>query len=351
MDSGGVEKTLNILQILPEFTEGGVERHVLWLANEMASLGHDVTVVSAGGKLEKDLKNVRHLRLPVHRKNLFTGLNAMVHLTRYVKKQKIEVLHAHSRVPAWISWWASSIAGISFFLTAHGLYSDNPGLIPYHHADGVICISNTVRDHLRKRISGRNIIILNGLQPLGYSWRGPEDDDALCRLLFIGRLTKIKGLHLVIEALGELKGSSWILDVVGDGPQREKLVNLTRSLKLEDRVFFHGFQDDPDYWMKTCSCFLFPSLEEGMGLTLMRAIQMGVPVIASDIAPVRELLKEKRNGLVNRNTIAWRECLSRLLEEKKEFGFPLFSREKLLTLSEAAEKTLDFYKMAKVSRN
>ena len=65
---------MNIIHILPEFDEGGVERHVLWLSNELAALGHDVTVVSAGGKLEARLKGVTIVHLPVHRKNPLTAL-------------------------------------------------------------------------------------------------------------------------------------------------------------------------------------------------------------------------------------------------------------------------------------
>jgi hypothetical protein len=68
VDHGKVEHDVNIIHILPEFDEGGVERHVLWLSNELAALGHDVTVVSAGGKLEARLKGVTIVHLPVHRK-------------------------------------------------------------------------------------------------------------------------------------------------------------------------------------------------------------------------------------------------------------------------------------------
>ena len=59
---------MKIVQILPEFHEGGVERHVLWLSNELAAMGHTVVVVSAGGKLEPQLRDATHLRLPVHKK-------------------------------------------------------------------------------------------------------------------------------------------------------------------------------------------------------------------------------------------------------------------------------------------
>ena len=73
-DPGRETDPMNIIHILPEMDEGGVERHVLWLANELAALGHTVTVVSAGGKLEAQLKGVKIVHLPVHRKNPQTAL-------------------------------------------------------------------------------------------------------------------------------------------------------------------------------------------------------------------------------------------------------------------------------------
>lgn len=334
---------MNIIHILPEFDEGGVERHVLWLANELAALGHDVTVVSAGGKLEARLKGVTIVHLPVHRKNPLTALYSAFRIARIAKREKTDVLHAHSRVPAWVAWWASRLSGRPFVLTAHDVYRLNKALIPFSRAGCVICVSETVRSHLLSVIRGPSRTILNGLQPLGVSWVKKECSEAVSRFLFVGRLTKRKGLHVVLEALGGLSRNDWILDVVGDGPQRTELEEQAQRLSLADRVFFHGFQDNPDIWMSECSCFLFPSLEEGMGLTLMRAIQMDVPALASDIPPVRELLRDSTLPLIPPTVSEWRKVLSRVVSEKKGFLFPSFSKVKILSTQEMARKVLDCY--------
>ena len=67
---------------------------------------------------------------------------------------------------------------------------------------------------------------------------------------------------------------------------------MSEHLGLSDRVRFHGFQDDPQDWMVGRDLLVFPLLDEGMPLVLMQAIQVGLPVIASDIEPVRELAFE-----------------------------------------------------------
>jgi len=317
VDHGKVEHDMNIIHILPEFDEGGVERHVLWLANELSVLGHNVTVVSAGGKLEACLKGVKVVHLPVHRKNPLTVLYSAAQIARIVKKENAEILHAHSRVPAWIAWWASRLSGIPFVLTAHDVYRLNRALVPFSRTDCVICVSETVRSHLLSLIRGPSRTILNGLQHLDISWEKKECSEEVVRFLFVGRLTKRKGLHIVLEALGEFSRNDWILDVVGDGPQRAELEEQAQRLSLTDKVFFHGFQDNPDVWMSKCSCFLFPSLEEGMGLTLMRAIQMGVPIIASDLPPVRELVLSG-NGLVPPGDVfLWSQAIIGMLDSGK----------------------------------
>lgn len=308
---------MNIIHILPEFDEGGVERHVLWLANELSVLGHNVTVVSAGGKLEACLKGVKVVHLPVHRKNPLTVLYSAAQIARIVKKENAEILHAHSRVPAWIAWWASRLSGKPFVLTAHDVYRLNRALVPFSRTDCVICVSETVRSHLLSLIRGPSRTILNGLQHLDISWEKKECSEEVVRFLFVGRLTKRKGLHIVLEALGEFSRYDWTLDVVGDGPQRSELEEQAQQLSLTDKVLFHGFQDNPDVWMSKCSCFLFPSLEEGMGLTLMRAIQMGVPIIASDLPPVRELVLSG-NGLVPPGDVfLWSQAIIGMLDSGK----------------------------------
>ena len=119
---------MKIAQILPEFHEGGVERHVLWLSNALAGLGHEVTVISAGGKLEDKLdRRVAFWRLPVQRKNPITGLYSALKIAGRAKRQQWDILHAHSRVPAWIAWWASAMSSKPWIFTAHDRYRKKIG--------------------------------------------------------------------------------------------------------------------------------------------------------------------------------------------------------------------------------
>lgn len=331
---------MKIVHVLPELQEGGVERHVLWLSKELALKGNDVTVISAGGKLEKVLKKVRHWNLPVHRKNPFSGLYCAFRIALRGKNEGWQILHSHSRVPSWIVWWASCISGIPFVITAHSRYSLNLGIYPLKKADMVVCVSRAVQDHLLNFLPGKHKVIYNGLPDLNILWNSKNKNEN--KLLFIGRLTRLKGVHVLLKALAGLNYDEWTLDIVGDGPFRKDLENLSRENGLEKKVFFRGFREDTDEWLADCSCFLFPSLEEGMGLTLMRAIQMGVPVLASDIPAVREL-SFSNDVLVKADSVSdWSRVLDQFL--KSGTSEQRFDVNKISLIQDIVQKVLETYK-------
>ena len=328
---------MRILHIVPEFEEGGVERYVLQLVAEQIVHGHQVFLATAGGKLEAQLPQEVHvLHLPVHRKNLITGLYCTFQLA--LKHRQWDILHAHSRVPAWIAWWTSALTKIPWIMTAHAIYSLNAGIAPLKHASGVICVSDAVKQHLAGYLPVRAVTVFNGAQKPSLLWEGkgfPENP----RFLFVGRLTRLKGLDIALRALGGLKEYEWTLDVIGDGPQRAELESLTTELGLQERVTFHGFRDDVVMWMSRSACLLFPSYKEGVGLVVLEALNAGLPVLASDLEPLRPLA----NGSLIRpgDVDAWHEAIEKILEGGDASPF---SVEKLITFEETANQIESFYR-------
>ena len=256
------DSSMKIAYIIPGFDEGGAEVHVLNLIRELSGR-HEITLISCGGRLESELpENVNIIHLPVERKNLFTGIYCAVKLIRLNKKYHWDIIHVHSRVPAWIAWLASVRIKAPLIMTAHALYSLNAGLIPLKHTDGAICISQAVRSHLANYLPAKNIIIPNGIIIPRLKHANFNHDSTI--FLFVGRLTRLKGLDTALRALAVLKGYSWSFDVVGDGPQKQELEELTQSLGLNDRVTFHGAKDkhEVEEFMAKSSCLLFPSYSE-----------------------------------------------------------------------------------------
>ena len=326
---------MKILHIVPEFEEGGVERYVLELCHEQIAAGHDITLATAGGKLENFLpKNVRVLHLPVHRKNLFTGLYCT---KRLASSGKWDIIHAHSRVPAFIAWALSSFTKTRWLMTAHAPYSLNLGIWPLKRAHGVICVSESVRKHLQDYLPPLNVTIPNGIWKPSAKWEGKYFPDNR-KFLYIGYLAKRKGLDVALKALGLLKNYEWTLDILGDGSQRPELEALVNELGISERVKFYGFRDDAEIFMSMAACLLFPSYQEGLPLTVNEALAVGIPVIASDIEPLRPL---SLGALVPPGDVeAWTEAIRRVINGGS--ASPL-SSESLTTFAETAEKTEEFY--------
>lgn len=328
---------MRILHIVPEFEEGGVERYVLRLTQEQLAHGHQVSLATAGGKLEPLLpREVEVLHLPVQKKNLFTGLYCVFCLAR--KRGQWDILHAHSRVPAWVAWWTSALTGIPWIMTAHAPYSLNPGLIPLKHAKGVICCSQAVEDHLAGRLPSHALTIPNGIQKTKRHWNGKAFTQNP-KFLFVGYLARRKGLKVALRALGKLKEREWSLDVLGDGAQRQELETLVQELGLKDRVTFHGFRNDAEDWMASAGCLLFPSWQEGLPLVVLEALAVGLPILASDIEPLRPLAS---GALIPPGDVdAWAKAIEKVLDGGA--ASPLLA-ERLTTFEETVRKTEEFYR-------
>ena len=335
---------MRIMHILPELEEGGVERHVLMLSGQQREEGHDVFVVSAGGKLVAKLaQGVVHLRFPVHSKNPLTGIYCAVRLAAVVKKNKIDIIHAHSRVPAWIAMFTGKFSAKPYLVTAHAYFSTQAKwiYIPYRLANTVICVSKAVQSGMKNCFAKNTVVIRNGMPAAKNTWKG--SGGSMVNFLFVGRLTQLKGLQDILIILPAVRGN-WKLDILGDGPLRGELEQMVGSLKLKEKVTFHGFRDDPDAWMERSDCLLFPSYIEGMPLTLARAVQMGIPVIASDIEPVSEMALGK-NGLVKPGDLAaWQNAMERFIEIRQSPAH--FDRDAIPTIIQMSREIQTIYDSA-----
>ena len=325
---------MKILYIVPGLDEGGAEVHVLNLIRELSERGHDITLASCGGRLEAELpENVRVIHVPSERKNPVT----IIHSARVLSRLgRWEIIHAHSRVPAWAAWVLSGLTRTPWLMTAHALYSLNAGLIPLRRADGLICVSEAVKNHLASYLPAKCTVIPNGIIPPVFRHK----DSIANRLLFVGRLTRLKGLDVVLRALAGLAGREWTLDVVGDGPQRVELEELSEGLGLSERVTFQGARSrgEVEEFMAFASCLLFPSHSEGMGLVVLEAASMGLPVIASDLEALREIAS---GGLIPAGDVeAWRGAIIGFLDSGTA---STLNPAKIITVHEMACRIEKFY--------
>lgn len=144
-------------------------------------------------------------------------------------------------------------------------------------------------------------MIANGIAPAFFAASEKRDNAAAPpRFLYAGNLIPGKGVQVILEAAASLTEKDWLLDIVGDGPEREKLEAFCQANGLNGKVRFHGTvapERMPDF-MANADIFVFASFAEGRPNVVLEAMAAGLPVLASSIPAVQDLITPGKEGLL-----------------------------------------------------
>ena len=303
---------MNILQILPELNVGGVETGTLDLAKYLVRSGHKAVVVSNGGELVKELESCGaiHYRLPVHKKSLFSVIKMIPLLVGIIKKEKIDIVHARSRVPAWIAFFATRKTNTVFITTCHGYYKKHPFSEVMWWAKRVIVLSNVIARHMiddfgvpyeRIRLVPRSV----DLEKFRYTDPDKKRKEEF-NVGIIGRITPIKGHLHFIKAMAKVARSVPRLKIwiVGDAPAsreayKEEIQVLVKRLGLWNHTEFLGTQRDiPEILSNLDLLVLATVTHEAFGRVIIEAQAAGVPVVATEVGGVVDIIENGKTGLL-----------------------------------------------------
>lgn len=317
-----------ILQLVPKFNSGGVERVTIDTAGFLAQYDDVPTyVASQGGLLQAELENrgVKHITLPLATKNPFKIILNGFRLAKIVKELGVDLLHARSRAPAWSAWVASKISGKPYITTYHGAYHVNVPLKNWYNSSMargkcVVSISDFVtrlvqerHGHLKPQIHKIYPgVDANGLlNPERFTkedisvqrkeWCIPDDAFVM---LMVGRIAKAKRFDLAVQALGRLKHNPKLYLVLAGSDQgrtelSQSLLDLAEELGVSERVrLVKDFKNIPLAYAVS-DLVLFPTSHiETYGRITAEAGAMAKIVIACDIGAVAELIDEEKTGYV-----------------------------------------------------
>jgi colanic acid/amylovoran biosynthesis glycosyltransferase len=201
--------------------------------------------------------------------------------------------------------------GCSWSFAAHGtdiFETDRKGLgEKVRRARFVICVSDFGRSQLMALVDERHWpkihVISCGIDVREFAPQGwKRSPGQHLRVLSVGRLVASKGHAVLLDALAQLleAGVSASLDVIGDGPRRQALETRARALGVAEHVTFHGRvgQDDIRRHYAAADVFCLPSFAEGVPVVLMEAMAMELPVVASGVMGIPELVEDRRSGLL-----------------------------------------------------
>lgn len=314
-----------VLQVIPNLGAGGAEQACVDVAVGLKAAGHRALVVSAGGPRVAEILKAGglHYVWPVHSKNPLMMLINMFWLARFIQNQRVDIIHARSRAPAWSAFGAARMMHKSFVTTNHAAYKFSNPFKKFYNSimakgDLVIAISDFVACHVAQSYgldSGRIRTIPRGVDLVEFA---PENisvarQDALRHewgvglsqplILLPSRLSPIKGQSVFIEAMSllppELKHFHAVIvgDDQGRANYRLELAELIASRGLGDRVKLVKHCTDMPAAYGLASLVVAPSLvPEGFGRVPVEAMVMGVPVIASRLGGFVETVRPGETG-------------------------------------------------------
>lgn len=225
-----------------------------------------------------------------------------------LQKRGIPHLHNHfGDSSCTVAMLAAELGGVSFSFTLHspGVFYDPRAWrldAKIERAAFCTCISRYCRAqaviHARLEHHDRLHVVHCGVHPNAYTPVTHQGGGH--RILFVGRLADLKGVTILLEALQRMKKErpDVELTIVGDGPDRARFEKAAEDLDVADRVSFVGSRSQADVaeHLAETDVFVLPSFAEGVPVTLMEAMASGVPVVATRVGGVAELVDDGTNG-------------------------------------------------------
>ena len=316
-------RRLTVLQLLPALESGGVERSTLEIAEALVRAGHRALVVSAGGRLLPALlqAGAEHFTLDIGRKSLWT-LRHLPALRRLLVEQQVDIVHARSRLPAWLGW--KVVQGINattrprFVTTVHGLNSPGWYSAVMTRGERVVCVSDTVRDYLLQHYpqtdASRLRVIPRGIDTAQFPRATHPDPAARSKvaarhpalagegplLLLPGRGTRLKGHVDALRLLATLRtnGSDARLWLPGARePGREQYIAEMEGeavrMGIDGSVAFTApIAAITEAYAASDLVLQLSRKPEAFGRTVIEALSVGRPVLGWAHGGVGELLAE-----------------------------------------------------------
>ena len=362
---------MHVVQALASLSVGGSEWVTAEISASLVEKGHRVTVIGGDGPLADQVRETggEFLEWPIGRKRLAT-LRYVRRLARWLEEQRPDVVHAHSRLPAWVCYLALRKIPRkhrpAFITTVHGQYTVSPYSAIMLRGDRVIAVSRHILEHTLTHYPSadpqRMELIHGGISKdrfhRGFT-PGPEWQAATVQafpelrdkrwLLLPARLSRYKGHAEFIELLASLAPEFSDIHGVIVGPgrpgsrYRAELEGLAEKNNVVEKVTFTGLRTDMREWMASSEIVfsLCSDPPEAFGRIVPEALHLGIPTIGWDHGGVHETLAEMfPEGAVSP------EDRSALREKTRAFlsNAPQVPPSDAFRLSDSMAQTLDLYR-------
>jgi GalNAc-alpha-(1->4)-GalNAc-alpha-(1->3)-diNAcBac-PP-undecaprenol alpha-1,4-N-acetyl-D-galactosaminyltransferase len=322
---------MKIAIISPSLKMGGIERALTVLANYFASVGHEVVFISCQDhdpfyKLEDAVEfyEFKYSRKSGVINKVLFYYNLLLFLRKKVTEVKPDCVLSFGDVFNPLVLLALYKNKIPVFISDRTSpdFPFNP-IVKfgkkwlYPKATGFIAQTERAAKYKQKQFNNalHIKIIPNALKAIALHPDIPRKK----QIVYVGRLSKEKGVARLIEAFSKIKNKNWKLALAGDGPEKANLQRLAQELNLMDQVLFLGKVTEVDVLLAQSSIFVLPSFLEGFPNALCEAMSAGLPSICFDCIPHEELIIEGKNGFVVKDgdLIALANAIDKLTYDEK----------------------------------
>lgn len=313
------KRTIKVLQVVWGLQTGGLERVVLDLIKRSPNFGvkPSVAALNQAGDLAPELKPLGvNFQLLGKKEGLDFSLSTR--LRQIIKKQNIDLVHAHNSAPALYAGLACLLTRRPLITTMHGASFDLEA--SYHWVSRLgallsrkwVCVSRDALEASRRvdRIPRRKLRVVyngvdlarfsldNGVRPEMRRSLGLSQDDYV--FISVGRLSAEKDCTTLFKALtlAAAQGAPIKLLMVGDGPEGEAYQSQARNLDPEGRIQFLGRRSDIPQLLAAADAFALSSLSEGISIAILEAMAASIPVAATAVGGNPELVLPNQTGLL-----------------------------------------------------
>ena len=306
-------RTLKVFQVVPQLIFGGAEIMVENLSYELQDIGVEVHIISFFNVHNEITARITARGIKIHflGKKIGFDLSLIIKLYKLFMNERPDVIHTHigginyampAAIMAGIEGRVHTIHSIASMETS--IYAKKINNI-YYRLFKVIPVSiiPTVKMTINKEYGiNPDLIpmIYNGVDFRLFKPKNNYTFNNIIRIVCIGRLEKEKNHVLLIKVLAKiiLKFPNVELSLVGNGSLKQYLEGEVRSLNLAKNIKFLGLRNDISGLLNKADIFVLPSNYEGMPITLIEAMITGLPIVATNVGGVPDMIRNEKEGLL-----------------------------------------------------
>lgn len=352
---------MKIIQVMPDFGLAGAETMVENLSCGLAAEGHDVLVISFFDLHTAITERIENRGIKIEYLGKKRGFDPSIvsKMRKIIKAYQPDVIHTHRYVLPY-AFLASMGLKAKRVHTVHSVAQKeqtkagkNINRVLFRHFNVVpVALSEEVQKTIHEvyGLPEKKIpVIFNGIDLSRCIVKECYARQKNFTVLHIGRFMEVKNHELLLKSFARFKGrhSDARLQLLGDGELKENMMQLAGQLNIADAVEFAGLQSNVYPWLHNADGFILPSKFEGMPMTLIEAMGTGLPIIASDVGGIPDMLTDQKEALLiapkEEDILAALELIYADEEKRKCLGRNALDKSAAFSATTMAKKYADIY--------